>query len=779
LDRLTETLLKPEVLGEAYAKNFTDKDIASAFMKSTLERGPEALIKILDSGIIKSNENLLIVVDQFEELFRFTPETQEAWDEVSSFVSLLLNSSKHHQIYVTITMRSDYLGECARFHELPEAVNQGLFLVPRLKREDLMDAILGPARVFGGKIDKSIANKLLNEAGDSPDQLPLIQHCLMWMWSKALNKGRDPINIGISDYKGVEGFTGALSRHADKAYNELSDTQKKIAEVLFSALSEWVDEDRQVRRPTKLGDVAEIANVSLQEVKEVVEVFRIPGRNFIIIDTDNSVAADTMIDISHESLIRQWSRLYNWCKEEGQLGQDYQHLEDRAQNWKNNKGDFLRSLDLDNAIAWEKKAKPTSLWAKRYGRHFHEAMDFLDASREARSDEKRKTVTKFIAPPLIIVLIIFSFFTLKEKRYSHWMAMARENMSKKEYEKVVESCEKALFWEDDHAELYSIYGIANSNLEKNKEKPNEKAFKIFTEGLVKDPSYYLFHQNLGHYHHKLYVYHKDNSHRVKAVYHYKRAISVDPFQTDSEVFSNLVNYIELNIELVNNKQNDLGIFADAIEKVPHKIPKPLFDFVIDELSKQDGMEEKVKRFKDTQKTIADNKDIDENIQLGYSLLKNEREKLAVDFFQKAIDIDPEKGWAKEYTIMGYFHLKNRNEKSAVDFFQKAIDIEPEKAKADEYKITGYFYLRNGDKDIGLKYLKTAIERSPHSASIDDYITVITLSINDEKFDEAKKYINIAKEANQDIDDLKQKIKEEKLILKQPLRADTIDKLFNK
>jgi tetratricopeptide (TPR) repeat protein len=262
-------------------------------------------------------------------------------------------------------------------------------------------------------VDDTVANRLLNDAGHTMDQLPLIQHCLMWMWSRA--KGREPMSLSDADYQDVGGFAGALSRHADQAYEELSGLQQHVAQVLFRALTEWVDESRQVRHPSKLEDVAKLAVVSWEEVGQVVEVFRQPGRSFLTPDAATPLAADTMIDISHESLIRQWDKLKGWSKDEAELARHYRRLEDRAQEWDERKAVLLHSLDLDNALAWERKATPTAFWAQRYGQRFDLAMEFLQASKsEAEKEVRRKRRRRnyiYMSVAFIIVFVgLLSFF---------------------------------------------------------------------------------------------------------------------------------------------------------------------------------------------------------------------------------------------------------------------------------------------------------------------------------------------------------------------------------
>jgi len=255
---------------------------------------------------------------RFEEIFRYYQQGAE--DEAAAFVSLLLAGSEHPDVYVVITMRSDFLGDCALFHGLPEAINQGLFLTPRLNREQLRAAIEEPAAVFGGKIEPALVNHLLNDAGNNPDQLPVVQHALMRMWtiasthpSPAGGDGKDEgITLTMDHYAQIGGLDAALSQHADEAYNELDPSQHKIAEIMFRSLSERGSDRRDTRRPVPLTEVAAVAKVPWQEVAAVVEVFRQEGRSFLMPPVGKDLEPDSILDISHESLIRQWQRLQDW-----------------------------------------------------------------------------------------------------------------------------------------------------------------------------------------------------------------------------------------------------------------------------------------------------------------------------------------------------------------------------------------------------------------------------------------------------------------------------------
>jgi hypothetical protein len=143
------------------------------------------LVEAFHQSGIGKEANLLIVVDQFEELFRYEPDDRHAKDAAHAFVELLLEGSRAADIpiYVVLTMRSDYLGDCAHVPGLAEAVNLGEYLIPRLERKQLRAAIEGPAVVGDGAVAYRLVQHLLNELGDEEDQLPVLEHALMRTWA--------------------------------------------------------------------------------------------------------------------------------------------------------------------------------------------------------------------------------------------------------------------------------------------------------------------------------------------------------------------------------------------------------------------------------------------------------------------------------------------------------------------------------------------------------------------------------------------------------------------
>jgi hypothetical protein len=135
------------------------------------------------------DESLLVVVDQFEEIFQYRKAhlAKDGGAEADRFVTLLLRAVEQTviPIYVILTMRSDYLGECAIFRGLPEALNNGHYLVPRMTRQQLQEAIESPIEAVGAAIDPAVVQELLNQCAEEPDHLPVLQHMLRRMFETA------------------------------------------------------------------------------------------------------------------------------------------------------------------------------------------------------------------------------------------------------------------------------------------------------------------------------------------------------------------------------------------------------------------------------------------------------------------------------------------------------------------------------------------------------------------------------------------------------------------
>jgi energy-coupling factor transporter ATP-binding protein EcfA2 len=378
LENLASSMLEAVGQGQSAAS-------INEFVEAIRISGAQAVTERAARSVKDTDTNILLLVDQFEEIFRFGLHTdnQEQRDEAADFVSIMLSLAKQRAlpIYVVTTMRSDFLGDCDNFYGLPEAMNRSQYLVPRLTRKQRQEAIEGPVRLFGSSISTRLLDRVLNDVGEEADQLPVMQHALMRTWENCEQTGEGLIDL--ANYEAVGTIKDALSKDADKALEGMSVADLWVTQRMFQALTDTDARSRRIRRPAHLSEIQAITGMSRDSVLNIIERFRIGGRSFLNLSEDK-LEGDRIVDISHESLIRQWRRLRDWVDQEAESRTTYLRVADTAIRHKAKKAKLWGNPDLQIALDWREKVKPNKAWAARYHTEFDTAMAFLDKSRRYR-----------------------------------------------------------------------------------------------------------------------------------------------------------------------------------------------------------------------------------------------------------------------------------------------------------------------------------------------------------------------------------------------------------
>ena len=379
---------------------------------NTLTASSYGLLEVLE----KFNdiyEKTLIVIDQFEELFRFYDKKPATKVANKRFVNLLLTASglPRSPVYVIITMRSEFLGDCAVFRNLPEAINKGQYMVPRLTPENIEDAIEGPLSVVGQKIERPLVNLLIHEVGDDMYQLPVLQHALMRTYNEAMSRPEGERKLSIDDYKKIGAMAKALSNHATSIYDRLKNGEhgekglsrkQEIAKLIFQRLTDLSDGNKGGRNPTSLYTLHAIAKeeplkATKTEVNEVIDAFRGENTSLLMPPIGTDLKDHLVIDISHESLMRNWDLLKSskkkdgWMKEEAESGKRYLQLNERREDNHIGSDNLLNDL-----LYWKETNCIGPVWAKRYydsknpETDFKKNIDFLEASEKNRTERELK-----------------------------------------------------------------------------------------------------------------------------------------------------------------------------------------------------------------------------------------------------------------------------------------------------------------------------------------------------------------------------------------------------
>jgi energy-coupling factor transporter ATP-binding protein EcfA2 len=423
---LVESLLKQ------LEKSTEPKDIAT-FVTKVMEEGADAILEILKPLKAEKNVNYFLLVDQFEELFRFSMEQGDAAkkDEAIDFVNIMLELVEQTEIpmYVVITMRSDFIGDCTQFYGLPEAMNKSQYLVPRLTRQQLKTVIEGPAKLFNGTVNPTLTSRLLNDLGKVKDELPLLQHALMRVWESEMNESKTG-ELDVEDYEKIGGLDKALSNHADEALHGLNENEIQTTKEMFQALTAIDDNGRKIRRPALLTDLCILTETNEKTLLEIIDLFIKDRRSFLIVNKTGDTG-EKIVDISHESLIRQWETLSNWVDEEGESVANYKQLAEATNLFEKKKKDLLGGSELQMAVEWRDSFNPTEVWAKRYKQgNLKNSLAYLKSSedentrilnREISRKKKQRNLTYSIFALLTIIaiggmLLINSWSTEERKK---------------------------------------------------------------------------------------------------------------------------------------------------------------------------------------------------------------------------------------------------------------------------------------------------------------------------------------------------------------------------
>ncbi len=436
IGNLARILTKTGVCTQSPGDTGDDPDsiaMSARFLETTLRRSDRGLVDAVKQANLQENENLLIVVDQFEELFRFSRLEQGKRGgkrDSAAFIKLLLETRKQTElpIYIILTMRSDFLGDCTVFNGLPEAINNGQYLIPRMTRDEKRAAVTGPVNVAGGDISNPLMSRLLNDVGDNPDQLPILQHALMRTWDHWTRNRRGDEPMDIHHYEAIGTMEQALSQHAEEAFAELKGEKSRlVCEKLFRLVTDTGETGRGVRRPARMGEICLAADASEKKVIEVIDVFRKPGRTFIMPPHFIGLDEDTVIDISHESFMRIWTRLIDWVKEEAQSAELYGRLAKSAALYEEGRVGLWRDPELMLALKWREEDRPNAVWANRYDPAFDRAAGFLDASKkqqdleiaekekEQRAKIRRTRIVAVIVGIAAVISVVFGIWAVNEK----------------------------------------------------------------------------------------------------------------------------------------------------------------------------------------------------------------------------------------------------------------------------------------------------------------------------------------------------------------------------
>lgn len=389
-------------------------------IRRILNLGADASGPLIKELRRNDHDHLCILVDQFEEIFAFARE--HPGTEAELFIDVLtgIQKQKPEGLHIILTMRSEYLGACARFNELAEAINDTQYLLPPMRRAALIRAIREPAVLYGGQVALDLAERLISDAGSSQDQLPLIQHGLMVMQRRLskpdCNGAEDELSwvLSLEDYRKTKGVVQFLSDHADEVLNSIvakHEGARLVMEIVFRALTEIDADGNAIRQRQTLQQLSDKAGVTPERLALMLAPLRADGVSFLRPYGEAPLIAEDEISISHEALIRCWNQIADpkngWLQDEFKDGLIWKTLLVAADGYAEDKSAVLSPAVTTEREFW--MVGRSSAWAERYGGRFDDVTELLNASA---ANLRRQRLIKSLLGFLVIGVVGLGIFIL-------------------------------------------------------------------------------------------------------------------------------------------------------------------------------------------------------------------------------------------------------------------------------------------------------------------------------------------------------------------------------
>ncbi|GAA2277769.1 hypothetical protein GCM10010145_58480 [Streptomyces ruber] len=353
----------------------------------------------------------VVVVDQFEELFTLCTDPAER----TEFLGRLLAAREPgSRLRVVIAVRADFLGRCAEHAPLATALRGTLLLVGPMSRDELRQAIVGPAQAAGLIVERSLTARLLAETDGRPGGLPLMSHALLETWRR--RQGR---RLTEAAYEAAGGLHGAIARTAEDCYTGLTPAQAVQARSLLLRLITPGDGTPDTRRP------APRTELDFGDRSDTAAVLEHLTRARLI------TCDDTTVDLAHEALITAWPRLSAWLDTERDRLRIHRHLTEAATAWhdlEHDPGALYRGTRLDAAEeAFPATARPDDLTPLEN--------TFLTASTAARDRERRaaraaaRRLRRFAVTVSLLLAVALTAGAIAWKQQRETVAAQRTNLS--------------------------------------------------------------------------------------------------------------------------------------------------------------------------------------------------------------------------------------------------------------------------------------------------------------------------------------------------------------
>ncbi len=352
---------------------------------------PESLLEQLNSderGLLRAvkrvlpddDTELLIVIDQFEELFTLVEDEQARKHTLDSLYVAVMDPRS--RIRVVVTLRADFYDRPLLYPRFGELMRARTEVVLPMNTEELERSISAPAKRANLHLEDGLVTTIVADVNEQPGALPLLQYALTELFER-----RDGPVLTVEAYSEIGGTMGALARRADELYENLSEEEQEAARQMFLRLVTLGEGAEDTRRRTLQSELFSIKGSSADEMSMIIDAF---GRYRLLTFDRDPASRTATVEVAHEALIRQWTRLRGWLSESRDDLRTQRRLSAIAEDWRQSGKDpsyLARGLRLQQFETWQES---TNLALNDYERNYLQASIERHTQEQAAEEARRQ-----------------------------------------------------------------------------------------------------------------------------------------------------------------------------------------------------------------------------------------------------------------------------------------------------------------------------------------------------------------------------------------------------
>ncbi len=320
-----------------------------AGLMDQLKSDRRGLLMAAQEVLPDDESELLLVIDQFEEIFTLAREE----DETRHFLNLVHSAvvDPQSRVRVVITLRGDFYDRPLRYPEFGELIKEYTSVVLPLNPQELEETMRAPAERVGVELEDQLVATMVADVAEQPGALPLLQYALTELFEQ-----RQGIWLTLEAYHEIGGVLGALGRRAEAVYLNLGEAEQQIARQLFLRLVTLGEGTEDTRRRALRSELTALqtqdSGPPIQLIDSVIEAF---GKARLLSFDRDPVSRRPTVEVAHEALIREWSRLRKWLDDGRAEVRMQRALANSAADWLEADRDasfLLRGARLDQFVGW-------------------------------------------------------------------------------------------------------------------------------------------------------------------------------------------------------------------------------------------------------------------------------------------------------------------------------------------------------------------------------------------------------------------------------------------